>query len=60
MGDKLHVPAVRRKCARQDVHQRALAGTVLADQGVDLSRIKGERDSIQQRSARSACECLRV
>ena len=40
-------PASGREGAAQDLHQRALAGAVLAEQGVDLARAELEVDAVE-------------
>src|SRR5581483_9373485 len=42
---------IRAVYARDDLHERALAGAVLAHQAVDLARSKGEIDSPQRLDA---------
>ena len=47
-------PAVGLVDAGQDLDQRALAGAVLADQGVDLAGQEGERDVVERLGRREA------
>ena len=46
-----HGALVGRDHARDDLHQRALAGPVLADQAVDLAPPEGEIDAGERRHA---------
>jgi hypothetical protein len=49
------LPAVAVVDAHQDVHQRRLAGAVLADEGVNLAREDIEVDAVE---GEHAGECL--
>ena len=48
------LPGVRPVQAGEDVHERALAGAVLAEQGVDLARSQVEVDVVVGDDAREA------
>ena len=43
-----HRPGVGRQRAREDRHQRALAGAVLADEPADLPAGDGELDAVER------------
>ena len=55
-----HFAGVRREHAGEDVHERRLAGAVLAEQRVDLAALEVEIDAAQRLHAAEALDRRRA